>query len=379
MFFHLTQLVDHGVIDNRTPGVVALRLWLKGEEHPMEFSLEGDCLRDIAGCKIEFTLGHETPANLDALIEALPLRNKVGVAFPGITGDITASNRIKIDKNKRDIFNSLYLEWFVDECGAFIIDSHLFEFSISLPSWVMDSCDEQVQIMTNQQVLRDYVLDWIDDYKQTPLERDPLPDHYWDKRLREAEGTAIIYQEIHKKYGSHPLGEIAEAFVMGWDSRLGKMADSDENGTAFSCKMRGGINIFDILDEEEALETQLVMSHPLFEKIIALTEHMHIVYASRLAPDKPPASQLAPEIIELFETVRYITPNVLSCLLQINGKNPNYSLLSERMSRCSQAIERSLAALKRSKEEISKLEEMLGRIHADTVSLQHQCAKQVNH
>lgn len=379
MLFNLTPLIDHGELDNRTPGLVLLSLWIKGEDHPMKFSIEGDCLRDIAGCKLKFKLNTETPPNLSSFLASLPTHKKKGPHLSCITGDMTASNRVRIGKNKKDLFNALYLEWFSEEQGMFLLDSHLCELSISPPSWSMSASEEQAQIMMNQQALRDYVLDWISDYSTTPTEKDPLPDHHWDTRLREAEGTAIIYQEIHKKYGNHPLGEIAEAFVMGWDSRLGKMADSDENGTAFSCRIRGVLNIFDLLDENEAIETQLGMSHPLFQKIMTLTEYMHTTFSSRLSEDKPVSSQLDAEILSLFETIRYVTPNVLSCLLQINERDANYSHLSERMSRCSQSIEQILTTLKESNKDTSKLEKMLQEIHSETVSMQHEFAKQVNH
>lgn len=380
MFFHLTQLIDHGIIDNRVPGIVDLSLWVKGEEHPMVFKLEGDCLRDIAGCRLEFRLKHETPENMLRMLSSLPERGENLPALPGVMGDMTASKRTWKSKNRKTILNSMYLEWFCEEEGAaYLIDSNQCELSVSLPEWTMDSCDEQAQIMTNQQVLRDYVLTWIEEYSLTSSDPDPIPDHRWDTRLREAEGIALIYQEIHQKFGSHPLGEIAEAFVMGWDSRLDKMADSDENGTAFSCKIRGALNIFDILDEEEAIEAQLCMSHPLFQKILSFTEYIHATFSGLFEGQPPPYPQVPPEITQLFEMVRYITPNILSCLLQINSGDANYSQLTTRMSRCSGRIEQSVNDIKKGQENNLKLEEMLSDLLSEAVSMQNDFAKQVNH
>ena len=377
MFLHLTQIIECGEIDNRTPGHVALSLWAIGEKHPLVFHLEGNCLSDIAGCLVQFRLTHEAPESRDALLSALPKRGEDVAPSAGLVGDISASRRTRDAKNRKNVCNSLYLQWFTDEEDAFLIDSAQFEISfISLPEWTMNSCDEQAQIMTNQQVLRDYVLNWISDYSQTPTEKNPLPDHPWDMRLRETEGIALIYQEIHRKYGDHPFGEIAEAFVMGWDSRLDKMANSDETSTAFSSNIRGGLNIFDILNEEEALEVQISMSHPLFQQLMSFTEYLQKMFGKEFEEKTPPYSHILPSILHLFEAVRYITPNILSCLLQINEENADYSRLTLQMERCSGVIEKSLSEIKVSFTK-GELEKMLSDLHAGVIAMHQDMAKQM--
>lgn len=135
----------------------------------------------------------------------------------------------------------------------------------------MDSCEEQAQIMANQQMLRTQVKEWSRAYSNHQ-EDGSLPDHHWDKRLREAEAIAIAYQEVFQKYRLNPSGDIRVAFVMGWDEVLDNIAQSEETGTPCSCKSTGMLSLFDILNEQEAREVQSCMFHPLFQQVMELTD-----------------------------------------------------------------------------------------------------------
>ena len=174
------------------------------------------------------------------------------IHFCKTAGDMTASRRMPV-KGRKTMENALYLEWFTSHHDMVLLESTVFSIKVSLPEWIMDSCEEQAQIMANQQMLRTQVKEWSRAYSNHQ-EDGSLPDHHWDKRLREAEAIAIAYQEVFQKYRLNPSGDIRVAFVMGWDEVLDNIAQSEETGTPCSCKSTGMLSLFDILNEQEARE-----------------------------------------------------------------------------------------------------------------------------
>ena len=63
MTLHLSSAVIHGHLSNEVPGLITGQLHLAGTTSPIQVELNGDFLRDIAGCRIEFA---------NPLPEALP-------------------------------------------------------------------------------------------------------------------------------------------------------------------------------------------------------------------------------------------------------------------------------------------------------------------
>ena len=55
MAWRIDTSVIKGKIDNRTPGIVSGRIWLVGRPNPIVLKLEGNTLRDMAGCLLTFT------------------------------------------------------------------------------------------------------------------------------------------------------------------------------------------------------------------------------------------------------------------------------------------------------------------------------------
>lgn len=209
---------------------------------------------------------------------------------------------------------------------------------------MMDSCEEQAQIMANQQMLRTQVKEWSRAYSNHQ-EDGSLPDHHWDKRLREAEAIAIAYQEVFQKYRLNPSGDIRVAFVMGWDEVLDNIAQSEETGTPCSCKSTGMLSLFDILNEQEAREVQSCMFHPLFQQVMELTDlcqhrfsrEINKAQRNRTGPPEP--------LNQIFYCIRYITPRILSCLLQEKEDAADYCTMAARMALCVEQTRRTVAAL----------------------------------
>lgn len=54
MIFRITDYVHYGTLDNRERGTVKLTLQLMGMSHPVNITLQGDCLQDLAGCTADF-------------------------------------------------------------------------------------------------------------------------------------------------------------------------------------------------------------------------------------------------------------------------------------------------------------------------------------
>lgn len=371
MLTRLTDFVEHGVIDNRRRDLVLVQLYLYGQSDPLEFRLEGNCRKDLAGSRAVFKVKDDLLGRLSSNGPFNP------GSYHGLAGDITASRRVKSRGGDRPLSNVLYAELFSRELGLLVLEGDRYEIRVSPFEWVMDDGDEQAQIMCSQQILRDYVRDWIDRFSRTHEENSPLPDHRWDIRLREAEGVAIAFQEVHYKYRHLACGDTCEAFVMGWDDMLGELADSDENGTSFCCRISGSLSLFDILDDEEAIDAQLSMSHPVFQEVIHLTETAQKLFAKEINDLQISRKTPSEELGIVFHSIRYITPNILSCLLQINEGGAKYDILAERMNRCASCLAKALNALSGIKVKgINAFHDQLAVLHQDVVELRKDFLKQ---
>ena len=56
MLADLTPIIRNGIIDNTTRGTIRLMLWCEGETAPIALEMAGNCLQDIAGCRVKFRL-----------------------------------------------------------------------------------------------------------------------------------------------------------------------------------------------------------------------------------------------------------------------------------------------------------------------------------
>lgn len=335
MIFRITDYVHFGTLDNRERGTVKLMLQLMGMPHPVNIILQGDCLQDMAGCVVDFR--NPSPQKLPAELTRLP------EIIHGVVGDMTASRRLPA-KGKKTMENSLYLEWFTNHHDMVLLESAAFSTKVSLPEWIMDPCDEQVQIMANQQMLRTQVREWSKSYSNN-REDGNLPDHQWDRRLREAEAIAIAYQEVFQKYRLNPTGDIRLAFVMGWDEVLDNIAQSEETGTPCSCKSSGILSLFDILNEQEAQEVQSCMFHPLFQQVMELTDLCQRQFSREIGKAQRDRTEPPEPLGQVFYCIRHITPRILSCLLQEKENDADYCTMAARMALCVEQVRQTVSVL----------------------------------
>lgn len=86
MAWRIDEAVVRGELDNRTRGRVTGRLWFLGRDEPVVLELAGNCWRDLAGRRLEFTNPSPQPGDLD----------KLAAMQRGTTGDITASRKVRV-------------------------------------------------------------------------------------------------------------------------------------------------------------------------------------------------------------------------------------------------------------------------------------------
>jgi hypothetical protein len=231
MALRLDTAVIRGEIDNTTHGNVRGKIWVVGREEPVLLDLRGDAWRDVAGSRITFT---NPMPEAQAAAAALHPKQK------GYVGDITASQKVKIEGENEDLDglfdedddteaasewrNSLYVEWFSEENGRVFIESTDFEISVSEWLWEMDAATEEAQKMTNLHTMRG----WLAGIIQRPEPKNDDEDEdfddseeSWEASLKQSDRLSDAHMEALEKYGMDGLDDDRVSFVMGWDHMLG--------------------------------------------------------------------------------------------------------------------------------------------------------------
>jgi hypothetical protein len=155
MAWRIDEQVIRGEIDNRMRGRVKGRIWFVGLEEPVELKLEGNCWRDLAGRRLEFTNPEPKAGDLEGM----------AMLQDGVVGDITASRKVKVLEFPLDQLhlyyktgrempwhwgNSLYLEWFSARNGRVMIESSSFDLKVGGESaWEMSEEEEIEQRKAN--------------------------------------------------------------------------------------------------------------------------------------------------------------------------------------------------------------------------------------
>ncbi|MCG2660895.1 MAG: hypothetical protein L6437_11695 [Kiritimatiellae bacterium] len=239
MAWRLDTSVIKGEIDNRTPGIVSGRIWLVGRTNPIVLTLEGNVLRDMAGCLLTFT--NPTPAAGDQI--ALDERQQ------GMAGDMTASRKVRIPEvpiaemmklrkaNQpvpEHIGNALYLEWFSEANGRVVIESAGYTVAITLPAWQMTEVQDRAQRAANHEAMRNFLARITGGEREVETydpEDEALMDEFaWEKFMKAADRRTDKYSELLDKYKGHPDRERIVAREMGW-TWVEDMLDARENGT----------------------------------------------------------------------------------------------------------------------------------------------------
>jgi len=155
MAWRIDEPVVRGEIDNRIRGRTTGRIWFAGCADPVVLELEGNCWRDLAGRRLEFT--NPEPKSGDVA--------RLGRVQKGVVGDFTASRKVKVLDIPLDQIgeyyaakkpfpwhwgNSLYLEWFSESNGRVVIETAGFDLKIvGEPAWEMSAAEEEEQRKAN--------------------------------------------------------------------------------------------------------------------------------------------------------------------------------------------------------------------------------------
>lgn len=163
MTIHLSSAVVQGYLANEAPGLITGRIELAGASAPLMLELNGNFLRDIAGCRIEFynPLPRVQPAQQH-------LRTPVQI---GDAGEMTASHRVVrtqrhcdfpdspiVQASKTSLKNLFFLEWFNTENQRIVIQSWHWNLRVSAPLWGLTKPQEQDQIQHNRHLRRQFLL-----------------------------------------------------------------------------------------------------------------------------------------------------------------------------------------------------------------------------
>ncbi|MBI3886760.1 MAG: hypothetical protein HY302_13670 [Opitutae bacterium] len=163
MAWRIDEQVIRGEIDNRTRGRVTGRLWLVGRTGPVVLDLRGNCWRDLAGRRLEFTHPAAQPGDLEGFRSHQD----------GVAGDITASRKVKVPEIPLDQIgayyaakkpfpwhwgNSLYLEWFSERNGRVVIESASYTLTIvGDAAWEMTPEEETAQRQANGEAMTGFM------------------------------------------------------------------------------------------------------------------------------------------------------------------------------------------------------------------------------
>ncbi len=217
MAWRIHENVARGEIDNRTRGRVSGRVWLEGVAEPIVLDLAGDCHPDLAGCVLRF----ENPKPV-AMTTAPPAFRQRGTA-----GDITAARKVRVfdlpfeeacamlkagGKPPEHLAAGIYIEWFSDLSGHFIIESADYRLDISEPAWRFSADELRERARLAAEAGDDALAIEI-----SPDETDEKWDEFrCEQFLRESDARTERYGALLEKYADHPDSERIIAREMGW-------------------------------------------------------------------------------------------------------------------------------------------------------------------
>ncbi len=255
MAFRIDKAVIRGEICNEERGVVTGKIWLVGRKDPLLLELQGNCLRDLAGCRLNFFNPDPQPEmNLESL----------ATLQEGVVGEMTASRKVKVPTVTDEqlyhlverhepipfrISNSVYLEWYSEANGRVLIETIHCQCEITMPEWMMTAAEESEQRDASQVHFHEFIDAITGDAEMDDeadeagdeefedegpagedLEADAeLNEFEWEQELRDADRRAEAYQEAFDKYKDHPERERMISEALGWDD---EDDDDEEEGAA---------------------------------------------------------------------------------------------------------------------------------------------------
>lgn len=278
MAWRIDEAVVRGELDNRARGRVTGRIWFMGRAEPVVLELTGDCWRDLAGRRLEFTNPQPKPGDLDKLA---PLQR-------GTVGDISASRKVRVPdipldqlhlyyKTGREMpwhwGNALYLEWFSERNGRVVIETASFDLKVvGEPAWEMSEAEEDEQRRANGAAMTgfmDRLAGW-DEKPQTEEEAeaqqarsDRLADRIEARMRREGEDAdyeKILEEELDRLDREEGRPELTPEQLARNEEWIEEMNRAGEEALA---------------NPDPEWERERKFEHPLVARVTALFEQIH--------------------------------------------------------------------------------------------------------
>lgn len=240
MGWRLSRSVVRGEIDSRVRDAVRGKLWLVDRSFPIELTLKGNPLRDLAGCLLTF----ENPAPEVEDNEGLcPIQM-------GRTGNITASLKVHVfdvppesveelhrrgEPVNRQISNALSIEWFSNANGRVVLEATGFHLKISDFTWRMTPEEEKRQLLRNQESEERWAEIVAEEDEDDDLDMEEYGDSSdwymdefeWERQLQESDAMTERYMQLIEALLDHPDRERMIAHEMGWSSLEDAWDDDD--------------------------------------------------------------------------------------------------------------------------------------------------------
>lgn len=353
MLAALSPLISRGVIDNTARDTITLRLWGVDEGEPLEYVMQGNCLPDIAGCCVRF----ENRACIQPQRGENPVLRRMRAESHKTTlaGDITLSRRVPERDNRRALQNILSLEFFPGTELRVLLESVDYTFDISLPQWRMTEAEAAAQHFFNREAMRAHVALNVVQFcgpGMVEIRDRRFPGSAWDERLNRAEACMAIYPTVQDKYRYDSDRRAAEAYVMGCDTQLGRLAMEDEAQLPPE-KPKRTQEVVDFLSPEDAAEVKRAMHHPLFTE----TSRVTMLVQEQMMKNGQPRGQEAERFVNAYAAA---VSHILATLLITRQESYRPELVAQRLAHISRALADMPALL--GKERGALLQEALGAL-----------------
>ena len=230
MAWRIHENVVRGEVDNREKGIVKGKIWLAGQEEPIQLNLTGNACKDLAGTFLTFE------NTKDAI--PLPSSSKLFPVQEGSIGDLTASRKVRVFdipvdeafkmvkqglKPPEHMSNCLYLEWYSLGNGRVVIESVDYELHISTPEWQMTDEEDRLRgeaALDGFAGFMDKMDQALDQAKEkVDYDKEDWDEHDYEHFLKESDALTDKYMELRDKYGDEENSEELIAREMGWEER----------------------------------------------------------------------------------------------------------------------------------------------------------------
>jgi hypothetical protein len=194
MAFRIDKAIVKGWIDNTTPGITRGGLEIVGMERPVKILLRGNCWRDLAGTRVDFT--NPNPTLQQDVVDELHSFQR------GVIGDMTASKRVKapfltpeqieeLEMEPEDVQlgwkNALSLEWYSLVNGRVMLETTQYDITITTHQWELDKEGENKQRQENAAAMEHFMelmLTASEAQSEVKEIEGEVDEFEWEKRLR---------------------------------------------------------------------------------------------------------------------------------------------------------------------------------------------------